>query len=69
MSLSFNTMLLNHVMTQSHEGYAVQRGTWCGIYRASRMLVHLNAKLHCTTAFGEAMSFWCLVVSCVVLQN
>ena len=39
----------------------LQRGVWYGIYRASLMPVHLNAKLHCTTAIREAKSMRCLV--------
>ncbi len=53
--------VINHVTTRSHEGYAVKRGAKCDIYKASRMSVHLDAKLHCTTTFGEAKRSQCLV--------
>jgi hypothetical protein len=43
-------------MNRYHEGYTLKTGACCNICEASRMYVHLNAKLHCTTAFGEAKS-------------
>jgi hypothetical protein len=43
-------------MNHYHEGYTLKSGACCNIYKASRMYVHLDATLHCTTAFGEAKS-------------
>jgi hypothetical protein len=54
MLVNFNTIKKNHVMNDCHKGYTLKRGVRPNIGEASRMFVHLNAKVHYTTAFGEA---------------